>query len=506
MTLENLPDEAFDRGCDEGGGMGELGEDAVDTFRLALVHELRAPLQVLQGQLDVLAGAVHRAHVDNMRKALGVLTRVVDDVLHLGQQEGAQMPLVEAPFEVRASVDGELALFAAGARTKGLLLHCDIDDEVPVTLHGDATRLRQILRTLLANALKYTMAGEIHVRASWRASQARLTLRVTDTGPGIPVGARDAIFRAFFRANQETTGTGLGLWIARRWADRMGGVLVAESAVRGAHFRLSLPLSPMPHSRREPSPSCSPLVHADEASARPAQAASVVCVAVRHGLKVLVVDDHPINRRVLCDQLAALGCAAHGAADVAEALTRWASCEVDVVLTDVQLGQASGLQLAEELRQLAVAQHRQVPVVIAVTGSVIDARSARDAGIDAVLTKPVSGQRLRQVLSTRWPEFDGSSLGGAPPPSDAVSALERRRKAVQPLRDDAEARRIMRREMATDMASFRRLLMRRRDGDLDAAQLLLHRMQGACRMFGDPELLARCEALAAKLAAHREQL
>lgn len=487
MTQENLPDDAHDRCRDEGA------EDAVDTFRLALVHELRAPLQVLQGQLEGLAGdAGDGVRVDTMREALDVLARVVDDVLQLGQGGEMQLPLAAEPFEVRASVDGEVTFFAATAQAKGLALHCDIDDEVPVMLVGDATRLRQILRVLLANALKYTDAGAVHVRVSWRAAQARLILDVADTGPGIPAEAQKAIFRAFFRAHQDSAGTGLGLWIARRWAHRMGGVLVAESPVSGAHFRLSLPLPPLS------SLLVAPLAHV-------AHAAAVVPIDVQQGLRVLVVDDHPINRRVLCDQLSALGCMAHGVESVMEALAHWTSCEVDVVLTDVQLGQATGLELAGELQQLAAVQHRRVPVVIAVTGSVIDARLARDAGIDAVLTKPVSRERLRQVLAARWPAFDGSPRGANPPLSDAAPASGGPCKASQPLRDDAQARGIMRREMANDMASFRRLLMRRRDGDLEAAQLLLHRMQGACRMFGDPELLALCEVLAAKLAARREK-
>jgi len=504
MTQENLPDDAHDRCRDEGA------EDAVDTFRLALVHELRAPLQVLQGQLEGLAGdAGDGVRVDTMREALDVLARVVDDVLQLGQGGEMQLPLAAEPFEVRASVDGEVTFFAATAQAKGLALHCDIDDELPVMLVGDATRLRQILRVLLANALKYTDAGAVHVRVSWRTAQAQLILDVADTGPGIPAEAQKAIFRAFFRAHQDSAGTGLGLWIARRWAHRMGGVLVAESPVSGAHFRLTLPLPPL-------APPLPLSLHLPPTPLLSAHALPAVPIAVRQGLRVLVVDDHPINRLALCDQLTALGCAAQGVEDATAALAHWASGEVDAVLTDLQLGHTSGLTLAAELRELAAALHREAPVVIAVTGSVIDARSARDAGIDTVLTKPVSRERLGRVLSVHWPHTGRPAPDADPSPLDAALALERQREArlslrelpgrggaMPQLRDDAHARQIMRREMANDLASFRRLLRRQREGDIDAAQLLLHRMQGACRMFGDPALLKRCAALAVKLAAHR---
>lgn len=569
MTLNNLPNDDLD-GCRDDAVMrtesaateidagrvplpfltGEGGLDMADTFRLALVHELRAPLQVLQGQLDVLAGdgdaggvgsaggadgaaasgdvraagqaperdrIGRRARFDTMREALDVLVRVVDDVLHLGQGDAVALPLLDEPFEVRAQLDGEVALFAPEARAKGLALSCDIDDDVPVMLRGDAVRLRQIVRTLLANALKYTAAGEVCVRASWQAPANHLTVRVTDAGPGIPEGAREAVFSAFFRGHPAIPGTGLGLWIARRWAHRMGGALFAETPVRGAHFRLSLPLQPLAAGslRTDASDRADALIGAD-------RAASTAVVVVRDGLRVLVVDDHPINRLVLCEQLTALGCVTEGVGDAAAALAHWAACDVDVVLTDVQLGQVCGLTLASDVLQLAMALRRRAPVVIAVTGSLLDARMARDAGIDAVLPKPVSRRRLQQVLAARWPRQEGagheagsSPAGGAISPAPLAQQVSEvsqgpqvmqgtqvmRRNPKLPLYKDSGARGVMRREMANDIAQFRRLLRRRHEGDLMAAQAVLHRMQGACRMFGDPELLARCAALAAKLAA-----
>ncbi|WP_058378377.1 ATP-binding protein [Pandoraea norimbergensis] len=571
MTFNDLPNDGLD-GCRDDAMMRtesaateidaaltslpslteEGGIDLADPFRMALVHELRAPLQVLQGQLDALTGdddasgtggtggtggtsgadrmdAGHaagfspepgrvagNARFDTMREALDVLVRVVDDVLQLGQGDAVEMPLRDEPFEVRAQLDGEVRLFAAEARAKGLTLRCNVDDEVPAVLRGDAVRLRQIVRTLLANALKYTAEGEVCVRGSWRAQAEHLTVCVTDTGPGIPEGAREAVFHAFYRGQPTIPGTGLGLWIARRWAHRMGGALLAETPARGAHLRLSLPFPPLsPPAGRglisliDASGGASYFENAD-------QALPVAVVAVREGLRVLVVEDHPINRLVLCEQLGALGCVAQGVGDAAEALAHWAACEVDVVLTDVQLGQVCGLTLAGDLQRMATVLHRPPPVVIAVTGSVLDARMAREAGIDTVLPKPVSRRRLQQVLAARWPrpvavghDAESSPVVGAMPEAPhaphaphamhAMHAMQINPKL--PLHMDAVARGVMRAEMAKDIAQFRRLLRRRHQGDLAAAQAVLHRMQGACRMFGDPELLARCASLAAKLAA-----
>ncbi|VVE87123.1 sensor histidine kinase [Pandoraea bronchicola] len=507
-------------------GYGRDGREDVSIFRMALVHELRAPLQVLQGHLDALCGDVAgdggmragaggiapRERLGAMRSMLGVVAGAVDDVLQLGQGEVMHLPLRETVFEVRVCLDEEVDSFAGTAHAKGLILGCHIADDVPVMMRGDAGRLRQMLRTLLDNALKYTVCGGVAVRASWGAGPAQdahrrvsaepgrrggvgagqLTIHVSDTGPGIPAGMENAVFAAFARADRSVPGTGLGLWIAQQWAQRMGGSLCVEPSTSGAQFRLSVPFG---------MPCAKPAGPQDRAVSSPLAAeVPVARVDVRSGLHALVVDDHVMNRAILADQLTSLGCIVERAEDLTEALLQWILHDVDVVLTDIQLGGACGLTLAKTFRALAPALGRRAPIVFAVTGSVVGARAAREAGIDDVLTKPVSRLRLAQTLAVRWPcsgvvgdEAVGSEVG-----PDATGQLP---KAARPsLLDDPYARRMMREEMAKDLARFRRLIATRRPADLDAAQALLHRMRGACRMFGDPALTARCDRLSEKLA------
>ncbi|AKC70980.3 hybrid sensor histidine kinase/response regulator [Pandoraea oxalativorans] len=512
---------------------------------MALVHELRAPLQVLQGHLDALwddageiAGATGasgpRARLGNMRSMLDVLAGAVDDVLYLGQDDVAQLPLREAVFEVRQSLDAEVGAFAELARRKGLDLTCEIADAVPVFLWGDSARLRQILRTLIDNALKYTEFGGVAVQVSWACEATgsdtaddadlpddddtvctpHLTVRVADTGPGIPAGMENAVFAAFSRAQTSAKGTGLGLWVARQWTRRLRGTLCAEPCASGARFRLTVPFA-LPgggataKARDDvPAEGGATLL---EAPVRGAER-EVVDVAVRPGLQALVVDDHVMNRRILADQLASLGCHVASAQDLTDALVQWIALDVDVVLTDVHLDGVSGLALAKALHALAPMLGRREPVVYAVTGSVVEARAAREAGLDGVLTKPVSRQRLSQTLAVRWPALAEDDDGLAPDVtcrvgSDATSPVaqslgheESLPKSRSSLRDDPYARRMMRDEMAKDLARFRRLLARRRREDLEAAQGLIHRMRGACRMFGDPALTERCDRLAERLA------
>lgn len=520
------------------GAHGYVRDDRQDVsiFRMALVHELRAPLQVLQGHLDALCSGVDGGMGDKagaiapserlgaMRSMLGVVAGAVDDVLHLGQGEATHLPLHERVFEVRACLDEEVDAFAGAAHAKGLVLGCQIADDVPVMMWGDAARLRQMLRTLLDNALKYTVCGGVAVSVSWDATPAhahaatrhdsaeigqragersgQLTIFVNDSGPGIPAGMENAVFAAFARADRSVPGTGLGLWIAQQWAQRMGGSLCVEPSTSGARFRLTVPLA-MPRSM--------PVVDADDAatpSPSPPPSVRDVPVArvdVRSGLRALVVDDHVMNRAILADQLISLGCVVERAEDITEALLQWISHDIDVVLTDVQLGGACGLTLAKTLRALAPVLRRRAPVVFAVTGSVVGARAAREAGIDDVLTKPVSRQRLSRTLAVRWPcPGIGGEEGVEGVEAIAPGGTAEPPKATRPsLVDDPYARRVMREEMAKDLARFRRLIATRRPADLDAAQALLHRMRGACRMFGDPALTARCDRLSEKLADGR---
>lgn len=515
------------------------------TFRMALVHELRAPLQVLQGHPDALwddagevAGAIHasapRERLGNMRSMLDVLAGAVDDVLYLGQDDVARLPLREAVFEVRRSLDAEVDAFADLARRKGLDLTCEIEDAVPVFLWGDGARLRQILRTLIDNALKYTVVGGVAVRVSWACGLVRsdaadaadlpdsgdtiraphLSIRVTDTGPGIPAGMENAVFAAFSRAQTSVKGTGLGLWVARQWAWRLRGTLHAEPCASGARFRLSVPFALPGGGATAQAMDDTPAEASATLPEGPARwpEREVVEVAVRPGLQALVVDDHVMNRRILADQLASLGCHVASAADLTDALVQWIALDVDVVLTDVHLDGVSGLALAKTLHALAPMLGRREPVVYAVTGSVVEARAAREAGLDSVLTKPVSRERLSQTLAVRWPALDEDdddlardvtcSVGGDATSEVAPSLSQEKNlpKTRSALRDDPYARRMMRDEMAKDLARFRRLLARRRREDLEVAQGLIHRMRGACRMFGDPALTERCDRLAKRLA------
>ncbi|WP_174989890.1 hybrid sensor histidine kinase/response regulator [Pandoraea aquatica] len=534
----------------------ECGSADAGTFRMALVHELRAPLQVLQGHLDALwddagefAGAVDalgavgavgavgtsapRERLGNMRSMLDVLAGAVDDVLSLGQDDVTQLPLRESVFEVRQNLDAEVDAFAELARRKGLDLTCEIADAVPVFLWGDGARLRQILRALIDNALKYTVFGGVAVRVAWAceagedsaylpadddtARAPHLTICVTDTGPGIPAGMENAVFAAFSREQTSVKGTGLGLWVARQWTSRLRGTLCAEPCASGARFRLSVPLA-LPGGGAEVETRDDALAERRATLPRaPTQRPDkeVVEVAVRPGLQALVVDDHVMNRRILADQLASLGCHVASAQDLTDALVQWIALDVDVVLTDVHLEGVSGLALAKTLHALAPMLGRREPVVFAVTGSVVEARAAREAGLDGVLTKPVSRQRLSQTLAVRWPALTQGEDDLVPDvmhrdvsnaTSEAVLPFSHENsspKSRSALRDDPYARRMMRDEMAKDLARFRRLLARRRREDFEAAQGLIHRMRGACRMFGDPELTERCDRLAEKLASCR---
>lgn len=513
------------------------------AFRAALVHELRAPLQALQGNVDCLAQLAEASvgRVRAMQAAIDVLAGTVNDVLALAQTQAGRLPLASLPFLLADNLRDEVSLFDDEATTKGLTLACKIDADVPRWLRGDSLRLRQALRGLLANAIKFTVDGGVTLRASRlagpdEAGVVSLRLSVSDTGPGLPGGVSSTLFEPFERGSAIGGGTGLGLWMTRLWTTQMGGTVSATNRPGGGAclaIELALPTfkwrdnghdSHDSHNCRDSEGDCDRHCHdrqdrVVEADAHEhAHASAVVPVAVRPGLRALVVDDHPTNRRSLTAQLSVLGCHVTSAANSADALALAGQDAFDVVLTDIHLGGESGLALASRLRDRMLADGLAAPYVVAVTGDVTKARAAQSAGIDTVLAKPVSAARLRNVLAVRWPDVAGdvavpscqwtrdsapsSQSGHVIDGGDGRPFLADAQDGDMPW-GDPHARVVMRTEMARDMARFRRLLASGSAIDLAAATEVLHRMEGACRVYGDRALAVRCLSRAQQLMRRR---
>ena len=390
----------------------EAANQAKSTFLATISHEIRTPMNGVIGTAELLEREPlderQKRLVRTVRTSATALLRIIDDVLDFSKIEAGRMDLEEAPFQLRAVVEGTSETLSVQAESRGLAVTTVIEPGTPDHLRGDATRVRQILFNLIGNAIKFTEVGEIrvHVRAlSESNDRVRLALSVADTGIGVSAEQAARLFQPFSQADSSTTrrfgGTGLGLSIVRRLAELMGGGVTVESTPgKGSTFIVTL----------------------DLARAEGPVSQSVPRLAPDGGIakgRVLAIDDYPINLEVLTGQLEILGVAVDTAADGIEGLTKWRRQAYALILTDIHMPDMDGFELTRQIRaeEATGPAGRHTPIV-ALTANALkgEAEKCLAAGMDGYLTKPLTLDRLREAVQ-RWMN------GPAPAPSgDAAPA------------------------------------------------------------------------------------
>ncbi|MEN8167625.1 MAG: EAL domain-containing protein, partial [Pseudomonadota bacterium] len=301
--------------------------------------------------------------------------------------EANKLQLNKEDFDLRALLEDTLEAVAIQAHRKGLEVVPNLPPDLPHWIHGDATRLRQIFINLLSNAVKFTDRGEVRLtsRVVERMTDSlQMEFDVSDTGPGIPLPQQATLFDALKQYNSPTTGQqggmGLGLAITKRLVEMMGGSLELESRPgSGAHFHFSIHL----------------------AAARQ-EKAEVSGPEILQGVRVLIVDDHAVNREILHKQVLAWGMRNGSTASATEALNilRQASqtdAPYQIVLLDWQLPELNGLELARAI-QADVSIPPVHMVMLSSTGSDAEYTLARNMGISRFLHKPVRQNQLLECL------------------------------------------------------------------------------------------------------------
>jgi CheY-like chemotaxis protein len=348
------------------------------------------------------------------------------------------------------------------------------------------------LFNLLSNAVKFTERGEIVVRAGTAAlggGQTRVMLAVKDTGIGLDAAQQARLFEPFSQADSSTTrrygGTGLGLSIVRRLAQLMGGDVAVESAPgEGSTFAVTLVLAAAPAE----SPLAALLKSPVAASPAAAAAAKQGDMAAR----VLVVDDHPVNREVLVRQLGLLGLPADTAEEGSEALAAWAPGRYAAVLADLHMPGMDGYELTRQLRARE-AEGVRTPIV-AVTANAMRGEEERclAAGMDAYLAKPVAIDRLRTTLE-RWLAI-GDEAAAAP--STGAGAAIDRSVLIAWLGDDRDGiEDLLRKFHASAIESERAIDLAWRAADLAGLAAAAHRLKGAAQAVGAVRLGAAADGL-----------
>jgi len=376
----------------------EAANRAKSEFLANMSHEIRTPLNGVMG----VASALSRTGLDaNQREMIGLiessaktLERLLSDVLDLARVESGRLELASEPFELTRCIADVGALFHPTAAAKSLELVAEPASELEGAFLGDAPRVRQILSNLVANAVKFTPAGEVRIGGSARPTPdgVEATIWVKDTGIGFDAETKARLFGRFEQADGSISrrfgGAGLGLAISRSLAERMGGSLDADAEPgRGAVFILTLPL-----------------VRTAAVTATAAACAPSATSADddRQPLKVLLAEDHPINRRVVQLILESAGvdltCVEHGAA----AVEAWELGAFDLVLMDMQMPVMDGLTAIGEIRARELRLGRPRTTIYALTANAMPdhARASGAAGADGHLTKPITADALFGIVET----------------------------------------------------------------------------------------------------------
>ncbi len=362
-----------------------------DEFIASVGHELRTPMNAILGLNGILrteleARPEDAAVVDHIRRSTEQLLQVVNDILNFSQLQAGKLTLHEEEFALRATLMVVLAAYEKKAQAKNIALHLEASAVHSMWVKGDRQRLVQVLNNLLDNALKFTAAGTVVLRA--QAVGGGVLFEVQDSGIGIAADRQKQIFNGFEHADVQTNrqygGTGLGLSICERLVSLQGGTIGVSSVYgEGARFWFQLPLRS---------------IAVKEAQA----AAEMARLLVDKPIKILLVDDNAVNLLVArmmlkkCFPRAEIVEASSGAM----ALEQLRAQPFDLTLMDMVMPEIDGMQVTQILRQEFAAPACHMPV-LALTASAnpVDHDRCLASGMNDVLHKPLDEQQLISKIS-----------------------------------------------------------------------------------------------------------
>lgn len=370
----------------------EAASQAKGQFLATMSHEIRTPINGIIGASELCRETrldyEQRGYVDTVVQCGNTLLSLVNDVLDFSKIEAGRLSLEKVNFNLETLLEEVVDEFAQAARQKQLELILVLERELPRCLMGDPVRIKQVIYNLVGNALKFTAAGEVVIRAEvleMSAGQAEVKISVKDSGVGIAEHRIDAVFGRFMQADMSTTrefgGTGLGLAICKELVELMGGEVAVESEVgKGSTFSLAVPFD----------------LSLDAMAEQMPYNPELCC------LKVLVVDSNEVSRSNLEQICRTWGYRAEVAEDGLAALKLLESAALTdepfrLVVMDAQLSGVDGFDLASMIRSRAELEGIKLIVLNTVVDSEATLRAGR-SGVSRLLLKPIKRSILLDTI------------------------------------------------------------------------------------------------------------
>jgi PAS domain S-box-containing protein len=476
---------------------------AKGEFLASVSHDIRTPMNAIIGMTELALqenlSPKQRHYIRTARDSANALVSLVNDILEFSKGEARRIELDRIEFSLRPLIQDMMRSLEIRARQKGIRLSSVIAPPVPELLIGDPERLRRIIVNLVANAIKFTEQGEVTLRGEvepqpQREGMVQLHFSVSDTGIGIPAEKQATIFQAFTQAEASTSriygGTGLGLAISSQLVELMRGKIWVESETgHGSTFHFTARFG-LAQRSEEAGTKDSVTTQYPRSSAD-----TRTITRAEKPLRILVVDDIPVNRELAGEFLSRRGHTFALAGSGREALALLQRQSYDAVLMDLEMPEMSGTEATRQIRQGERKTGAHLPI-IAMTGhaSAADADASLAAGMDGWVSKPIDFERLFTIVESA--ANDGAAGPATLEPSPAPKIALSRETLLRSAGGDSELLAKLIRMFLADspkrMSAIRTALAKGNTASLAQAA---HAFKGALGNFGSSNAVEEAKNL-----------